>query len=82
MGGGGKNHCLRLGMEDHMGIYCNIIYLYIYLQSSNTSGVQMKPLHILYGHTAEVTTVAISVELDMVVTGAKVSVCYCLYLTT
>ena len=33
----------------------------------------MKSLHILYGHTAEVSTVAISVELDMAVTGAKVS---------
>ncbi|KAK2169991.1 hypothetical protein LSH36_5g09019 [Paralvinella palmiformis] len=41
------------------------------MQTSSSPGIQMKPLHILYGHTAEVSTVAISVELDMVVTGAK-----------
>lgn len=32
-----------------------------------------KPIQVLYGHDAEVTCVAISTELDMAVSGSKVS---------
>ena len=43
------------------------------LQSGSSSGLNNKPVQILYGHDDEVTCVAISVELDLAVSGSKVS---------
>uniref|UniRef100_A0A803Y8T2 Neurobeachin like 1 n=1 Tax=Meleagris gallopavo TaxID=9103 RepID=A0A803Y8T2_MELGA len=37
-------------------------------------GLTPKPLQILYGHTDEVTSVGISTELDMAVSGSRVSI--------
>ena len=37
-------------------------------------GLAPKPLQILYGHTDEVSSVGISTELDMAVSGSRVSV--------
>uniref|UniRef100_A0A8B9M6Q4 Neurobeachin like 1 n=1 Tax=Accipiter nisus TaxID=211598 RepID=A0A8B9M6Q4_9AVES len=37
-------------------------------------GLAPKPLQILYGHTDEVSSVSISTELDMAVSGSKVSI--------
>ncbi|XP_072337816.1 neurobeachin-like protein 1 isoform X1 [Scyliorhinus torazame] len=34
-------------------------------------GLALKPMQILYGHTEEITSVAISTELDMAVSGSK-----------
>lgn len=36
-------------------------------------GLVPKPLQILYGHTDEVSSVGISTELDMAVSGSRVS---------
>lgn len=36
-------------------------------------GLAPKPLQILYGHTDEVSSVGISTELDMAVSGSRVS---------
>ncbi len=41
-------------------------------QSAYAVGVNPKPLQILYGHDDKVTSVAISVELDLLVSGSKV----------
>ena len=40
-------------------------------QAGVPMGINGKPLQTLYGHTSEVTTVAMSVELDMAVSGAS-----------
>ena len=40
---------------------------------STDSKIEAKPLHTLYGHDAVITTVAASADLDVVVSGAKVS---------
>ncbi|KAM6339007.1 LOW QUALITY PROTEIN: neurobeachin-like protein 2 [Podargus strigoides] len=40
-------------------------------QGGFSSGLAPKPVQVLYGHDAEVTCVAISTELDMVVSGSK-----------
>ncbi|KAJ6665248.1 hypothetical protein lerEdw1_004297 [Lerista edwardsae] len=40
-------------------------------QGGVPTGLAPKPLQILYGHTSEVSCVAISTELDMTVSGAK-----------
>ncbi|XP_013384976.1 neurobeachin-like protein 1 [Lingula anatina] len=40
-------------------------------QSGASSGLDSKPLQVLYGHDKEVTCIAISVELDMAVSGSK-----------
>lgn len=37
-------------------------------------GLAPKPLQILYGHTDEVSSVGISTELDMAVSGSRVSI--------
>lgn len=42
-------------------------------QGGFSSGLAPKPVQVLYGHDAEVTCVAISTELDMAVSGSKVS---------
>lgn len=44
-------------------------------QGGFSSGLAPKPVQVLYGHDAEVTCVAISTELDMAVSGSKVSWC-------
>ena len=50
----------------------------IFVQSGYAVGLDSKPLQILYGHDDEVTSVAISVELDLLVSGSKVeNPCYC-----
>lgn len=36
-------------------------------------GLSSKPIQVLYGHTDEVVSVAISTELDMAVSGSRVS---------
>lgn len=36
-------------------------------------GLHPKPIQVLYGHTDEVVSVSISTELDMAVSGARVS---------
>ena len=40
------------------------------IQEYESINIDPKPLHILYGHTDSVTSVGISLELDMVVSGA------------
>lgn len=48
-------------------------FTYVLLQGSWGSGsTVIQPLQILYGHSSEVTSVAISVELDLAVSGSKV----------
>lgn len=42
-------------------------------QGGFSSGLAPKPVQVLYGHDDEVTCVAISTELDMAVSGSKVS---------
>lgn len=37
-------------------------------------GLAPKPLQILYGHTDEVSSVGVSTELDMAVSGSRVSI--------
>lgn len=36
-------------------------------------GLSSKPVQVLYGHTDEVVSVAISTELDMAISGSRVS---------
>lgn len=47
---------------------------FCYSQGGVPVGLAPKPLQILYGHTDEVTSVGISTELDMAVSGSKVRI--------
>lgn len=47
---------------------------FCYSQGGVPVGLAPKPLQILYGHTDEVSSVSISTELDMAVSGSKVSI--------
>lgn len=42
------------------------------MQGGAPVGLHPKPVQILYGHTDEVVSVAISTELDMAVSGSRV----------
>lgn len=46
---------------------------FCYSQGGVPVGLAPKPLQILYGHTDEVSSVGISTELDMAVSGSRVS---------
>lgn len=43
------------------------------LQGGAPVGLHPKPVQVLYGHTDEVVSVSISTELDMAVSGSRVS---------
>lgn len=47
---------------------------FCYSQGGVPVGLAPKPLQILYGHTDEVSSVGISTELDMAVSGSRVSI--------
>lgn len=44
------------------------------MQAGAPVGLWPKPVQVLYGHTDEVVSVGISTELDMAVSGSRVSV--------
>ncbi|XP_066264160.1 neurobeachin-like protein 1 isoform X5 [Branchiostoma lanceolatum] len=44
-------------------------------QNGVSQGISGKPLHVLYGHDAEVTAVGITIELDMAVSASKDGTC-------
>lgn len=46
---------------------------FLHLQGGAPVGLHPKPIQVLYGHTDEVVSVGISTELDMAVSGSRVS---------
>lgn len=50
---------------------------FFFFQGGFSSGLSPRPVQVLCGHDQEVTCVAISTELDMAVSGSKVSSIIC-----
>ena len=53
--------------------FCPFILCSCGVQGGSCVGLGPKPQHILYGHNTAVTSVAISAELDIAISGASVS---------
>lgn len=64
--------CMIIKLRSKLWLHIWILLLFT-LQGGFSSGLSPRPVQILVGHDQEVTCVAISTELDMAVSGSKVS---------